>query len=133
MIWQGGFLLGDMYRLPPREGGWTEIAVPVEVDVLARAESVKILRDRLDGLDEADADQLAYQLGDLPLAVTQAAAYLAQTGMPVREYLNLLATGAAKILDEGRPVSYPRSLVAATQLAVDSLTRRDRAAAQLAS
>ena len=32
-----------------RERGWAEIAAPVEVDVLARAESVAILQDRVDG------------------------------------------------------------------------------------
>ena len=33
-----------------RERAWAEIAAPVEVDVLARAESVAILRDRVAGL-----------------------------------------------------------------------------------
>ena len=32
--------------------GWAEVAVPVEVDVLARAESVAILQDRVTGLGD---------------------------------------------------------------------------------
>ena len=63
-----------------RARAWTELAAPVEVDVLARAESVAILRDRVPGLSAADADRLAAQLGDLPLAVAQAAGFIAETG-----------------------------------------------------
>ena len=36
-----------------RERNWAEVAAPVEVDVLARAESVAILRDRVAGLERA--------------------------------------------------------------------------------
>ena len=46
-----------------REHRWAEIAAPVEVDVLARAESVAILRDRVPGLSEADAGRLAGRPG----------------------------------------------------------------------
>jgi hypothetical protein len=84
--------------------------VPIEVDVLVRSESVAILRDRVPTLSAADADSLGDALGDLPLAVVQAAGYMADTGMPAAEYATLLATQATKILDQGRPASYPRSL-----------------------
>ena len=115
-----------------REPGWTEIAVPVEIDVLARTESVAILCDRVAGLAEADASQLADRLGDLPLAVAQAAGFMAQTGMPAAEYLDQLETKAARILDQAPPASYPKSLAAATQLIADQLAHTDRAASQLA-
>ena len=108
-------------------------ATPVPVDVLARAESV-LLRDRAPGLGDADADRLADQLGDLPLAVAQAAGFMAETGIPVGEYLDLLRTQAGRLLDQPAPgSSYPRSLAAATRLAADRLDRDDPAAAQLAS
>ena len=117
-----------------RERAWAEIAAPVEVDVLARAESVAILQDRVTGLGAADADRLADQLGDLPLAVAQAAGFMAETGMPAAQYLDLLRTQAGKLLDQAAPgSSYPRSLAAATRLAADRLDRDDPAAAQLAS
>ena len=54
-----------------RAPGWAEVAVPVEVDVLARTESVALLVNRVPGLHEADADRLASRLGDLPLALTR--------------------------------------------------------------
>ena len=112
---------------------WVEVAAAVEVDVLVRAESVAILRDRVAGLGEADADQLAAQLGDLPLALAQAAGFMAETGMPTDQYLGLLRTHAARILDQAAPGSYPRSLAAATNLTADRLAQDDPAAAELAS
>jgi len=50
------------------------------VDVLVRSESVAILQDRVTGLSEVDAGRLAAQLGDLPLAIAQAAGFMAETG-----------------------------------------------------
>ena len=115
-----------------RERNWAEIAAPVEIDVLARAESVAILCHRVAGLAEADAARLAVQLGDLPLALAQAAGYMAATGMPAARYLDLLQTKAGQLLDQARPVSYPESLAAATQLIVDRLAEEDPPAAELA-
>jgi transcriptional regulator with XRE-family HTH domain len=115
-----------------RTRGWAEIAVPVEVDVLARTDSVAILRDRVSGLPAEDADRLAEALGDLPLALVQAAAFMAETGMTEREYTSLLTARATAILDQGRPTSYPRSLTAVTQLAFDRLRGQDEAAADVA-
>ena len=111
---------------------WTEIAVPVEVDVLARTESVKILRDRVRGLSTADADRLAEALGDLPLGVSQAAAYMAETGIDAGEYTALLVTRAGEVLDKGRPPSYPQSLAAAIRLTLVRLRGDDPGAADLA-
>ena len=117
-----------------RERAWAEIAAPVEVDVLARAEAVAILRGRVTGLGAADADRLADRLGDLALAVAQAAGFMTETGMPAAVYLDLLATRAGTLLDRAAPgSSYPRSLAAVTRLAADRLDREDPAAAQLAS
>ena len=65
-----------------RAPGWAEVAVPVEIDVLARAESVTILQKRVPALSAAEAGAVAEALGDLPLAVVQAASFMADTGMP---------------------------------------------------
>ena len=124
---------GGHVLITSRERGWAEVAAPVEVDVLARAESVAILQDRVAGLAEADADRLAAELGDLPLAIAQAAGFMAETGMAAAEYLGLLRTRAGQLLDQGAPGSYPRSLAAATQLIADRLAGEDPAAAELAS
>jgi hypothetical protein len=117
-----------------RARAWAEIAAPVDVNVMARAESVALLHHRVSGLSTADADRLAAQLGDLPLAIAQAAGFMAETGTSAAQYLDLLATQAGKLLDQPAPgSSYPQSLAAATRLAASRLDAEDPAAAQLAS
>jgi hypothetical protein len=91
-----------------RSAGWHETAAaPVEVDVFARSESVALLRERVPWLADADAQALGGQLGDLPLAITQAASYLADSRMPAADYLGLVKTRAARLLAHGTPASYP--------------------------
>ena len=124
---------GGHALITSRERGWAEVAAPVEVDVLARPESVAILQDRVPGLTGADADRLADELGDLPLAVAQAAGFMAETGMAAAEYLGLLRTRAGQLLAQAVPGSYPRSLAAASGLIADRLAVDDPAAAELAS
>ncbi len=117
-----------------QRGDWVETAVPVEVGVLTRRESVDMLRHRDSALSDADADRLAGALGDLPLAIAQAAEYMAATGgRPAEEYLHLLRTRAGQILDRGQPQTYPRTLAAATHLSFDRLEKDDPAAAALAT
>jgi transcriptional regulator with XRE-family HTH domain/tetratricopeptide (TPR) repeat protein len=115
-----------------RQAGWAELAAPVEVDVLARAESVALLQARVPGITDADADRLAAGLGDLPLALAQAGAFLDSAGTPAGQYLELLRTRAGQVLDQAVPGSYPRSLAAATGLTADRLAAGDPAAAELA-
>jgi tetratricopeptide (TPR) repeat protein len=115
-----------------RARGWEDVAVPVEVDVLTRAESVAILRGRARPLSEASADLVAEAVGDLPLAVAQAAGYLTETAAPAGEYVSLLHDRAAEILAQGKPSSYPRSLAAVIQLTYDQLREVDPATADLA-
>ena len=123
---------GGHALITSRSRGWDEVAGPVEVGVLTRDESVELLQRRVADLGEADASLVAAAVGDLPLAVAQAAGYMADTGMPGEEYAQLLTERAANILGLGRPSSYPRSLAAVTQLALDQLEAADPAAAQAA-
>jgi tetratricopeptide (TPR) repeat protein len=124
---------GGHVLITSRERKWGEIAAPVEVDVLARPESVALLQSRVAGLGDADADELAGLLGDLPLALAQAGGFMAETGMPVAQYRGLLHARAGQLLAHGEPGSYRASLAAATQLIADRLTGDDPAAAELAN
>ena len=54
------------------------------------------------------------------------------TALPAADYLHLVRTRAAQILDQGHVLSYPRSLAGAIQLTMERLTRDDSAAALLA-
>jgi transcriptional regulator with XRE-family HTH domain len=124
---------GGHVLITSREHGWDEVAAPIEIDVLTRAESVELFQRRVPTLTPTDADRLATELGDLPLAIAQAAGFIADTGTPASQYLDLLHSRARQLLDRGAPVSYPSSLAAATALIVDGLAVSDPAAAELAS
>ncbi|GAB3161078.1 hypothetical protein GCM10027290_67810 [Micromonospora sonneratiae] len=126
--------------LPPRGGhiiitsrspGWDEIAELVEVNLFDRAESVELLQRRMPGLPGADAVRLAQELGDLPLAVAQAASVMAEHGISAAEYIDLLVDNTWDILDNGTPTSYPASLAATIGVSLDRLTEENPAAAQL--
>jgi transcriptional regulator with XRE-family HTH domain len=124
---------GGHVLITSRERGWDEVASPVEVDLLTRAESIEMLLHRAPGLTEADADRLAAALGDLPLAIAQAAAFMAGTGTPASQYLGLLQTRAGHLLDLAVPGSYPQSLAAATVVTAARLSVHDSGAGDLAS
>ncbi len=114
-----------------RNLGWGELATRVEVDVLPRPESVELIHVSRPGVDEAEADRLAEAVGDLPLALAQAAGFLAETGMPVDHYLGLLDTRAEELLDQSPPESHPLSLAAVIRVSTDRLAEVDPAALAL--
>ncbi|HET9256651.1 MAG TPA: FxSxx-COOH system tetratricopeptide repeat protein [Pseudonocardiaceae bacterium] len=73
-----------------RNPDWAERANPIQVDVFRREESVTHLRGRVPAITQEQAGQVAHALGDLPIAVAAAGAWLAETGTPVREYLEAI-------------------------------------------
>jgi tetratricopeptide (TPR) repeat protein len=105
-----------------RNHRWQGTVDMVAVDVFRRDESIAFLNRRVPkGVDLADANQLAEQLGDLPLALEQAAALQAETGMSIEEYLRLLEAHTTQLLAAGSPSEYPVSMTAAWSLSVSQL------------
>ena len=87
-----------------RNHSWQGVVDTVPVDVFSRAESVAFLRKRLPGTaTPEDANRLAEELGDLPLALEQAGALQAETGMSMEEYLRLLEEQTASCSTRTRP------------------------------
>ncbi|WP_141582136.1 FxSxx-COOH system tetratricopeptide repeat protein [Actinomadura sp. WMMA1423] len=117
---QGGHVL-----VTSRNPRWDGVGHTVQVDVFSREESVAFLNKRVPrAISEEDADRLAHELGDLPLALEQAGALQAETGMSVAEYLRLLAECTSQLLAEGKPTEYPVSMTAAWRLSVNSLAEK---------
>ena len=83
------------------DAGWQDLAGPVTVRVFTRAESVSVLSSRRPDLASGPADRIAATLGDLPLAVGPAAAFLADTGLSADAFLALLPGTA----EAGRPTA----------------------------
>ncbi|MGS2641133.1 FxSxx-COOH system tetratricopeptide repeat protein [Streptosporangium sp. LJ11] len=105
-----------------RNHSWQGVVDTVPVDVFSRAESVAFLRKRLPGtVSPEDANRLAEELGDLPLALEQAGALQAETGMSMEEYLRLLEEQTTQLLDANKASDYPLSMTAAWSLSVSQL------------
>lgn len=105
-----------------RNPRWDTVARTVPVEVFAREESIEFLGKRVArAITREDADRLANELGDLPLALEQAGALQSETGMSVSEYLRMLKERASQLLSEGKPTEYPVPMTAAWKLSVDSL------------
>ncbi|WP_253728584.1 FxSxx-COOH system tetratricopeptide repeat protein, partial [Lentzea aerocolonigenes] len=111
--------------------GWTGAATSVELGVFERDESIELLGKRGPDINVDDANRLAEKLGDLPLAVEQAATWRAMTGMPVAEYLRLFDESVAEILDTSAPPAYEVSVAAAWNVSFDELKTRNPAAHQI--
>ncbi|MFJ5208976.1 MULTISPECIES: FxSxx-COOH system tetratricopeptide repeat protein [Streptomyces] len=112
-----------------RNPRWHELATPVPVGVLARRDSVSLLRARTPWLTATDTDRLAAALDDWPLALVQAAEVLATTS--VRDYLEQLTDRAGEVTDAGKPLDYPRTLAAQIRLSMRRLRAQDSQAAQV--
>jgi tetratricopeptide (TPR) repeat protein len=117
--------------LTSRNQNWSHLGHPLEVDVFNREESVEHLLRRVPALDPRDADAVAAALGDLPLAVEQAGAWLAETATPVSDYLAELAAQDTRVLALNPPPGYPQPVAATWNISLTRLRERSPAAVRL--
>lgn len=124
---------GGHVLLTSRDRTWVNDAGLVEVEVFRRHESTDLLHRLNAGLSHADAEQVAKELGDLPLAVAQAAVWLSESSMPVATYLGMLEDRLTQVLQSTQlpERDYPHSAAASWRLAVDELRRVNLAAAEM--
>jgi hypothetical protein len=122
---------GGHVLITSRNQTWSYIAEPLEVDVFQREESIAHLLLHVGQLSRAAADEVAAALGDLPLAIEQAAAWLEQTGMQAEDYLEQLRSQATEVLALGEVANYPLSVVTAWNMSIERLRGRSPAAVRL--
>ncbi|KUO02181.1 FxSxx-COOH system tetratricopeptide repeat protein [Streptomyces resistomycificus] len=104
-----------------RNEGWAQIGERVEVDVFSRTESIEHLLHRVSAISAEDADRVAEALGDLPLAVDQAAAWLNETGQDASEYLELLEPQLATLEAAADVRAYPLQVGATWNISIQQL------------
>jgi class 3 adenylate cyclase len=114
-----------------RYPAWGALGGRLEVDVLTRPETIALLRARIPTLDEELADKLAAELGDLPLAAAQAAAYLEQTDLRPEDYLRRFRTRRATLLARGDVLGYHGRIDTTWAISFERLRAEDPAAVQL--
>jgi len=114
-----------------RDQNWGEVATRVTVPKLPRPESIAFLEKRLDRPDPL-AHQLADELGDFPLALAQAAAYIETTQASVAAYLDLYRTRRQELWqDEPAPAGYEQTVATTWSVAMTNLQKECPAALDL--
>ena len=86
----------------------------VRVDVFTKEEALSLLTMRAMMTDQEGTAELTAELGYLPLAIAQAAAFINRRHISYREYLLLLrAAPVSEVLTQVKGEVYPRNLTAA--------------------
>ncbi|MGB3458436.1 MAG: FxSxx-COOH system tetratricopeptide repeat protein [Halobacteriota archaeon] len=111
---------------------WGGVAKLMPARVFDRAESIEFLCKRTGQEDKKAADALADELGDLPLALEQAGAYIETTGISLSEYQELFQSRRKELWeDESHPPDYPDSVATTWSLAMEQVSQESQAAADL--
>ena len=96
----------------------------LEVPVLDPAAAAEFLIERTGDPDREAAEDLAAELGRLPLALEQAAAYIVGTpGTSLPSYLRLYRQRRSDLLRRGQPTGYSGTVMTTWALAFDRLQR----------
>jgi tetratricopeptide (TPR) repeat protein len=99
--------------------GWERDATPLRVPPLDRGESVTFLLRRTGQEDEDAADELAWELGNLPLALEQACGYIGETSIMLRDYVNAFRSRRHALWEfERGPVDHERTVATTFSLAI---------------
>ena len=125
---QGG---GGHILVTSRNQTWEQRGTSLPVDVFPRPDSVEHLSRRAPGLSAEEADRVAEAVGDLPLAVEQAGAWLAETATPIEEYLRQLNEQTTGVLDLNQAPDYPETVAATWNISIARLRERSPASVRL--
>jgi hypothetical protein len=93
----------------------------LDVAVLDTEVAARFLLTRTGDPDQATARELAVELGGLPLALEQAAAYMQATGTPLAGYRRLFRARQADLLARGEAAGHPAGVAATLGLALSRL------------
>ncbi|MGN9906276.1 FxSxx-COOH system tetratricopeptide repeat protein [Phytohabitans sp. LJ34] len=114
-----------------RNQAWADYAKGMSVDVFRRAESVAHLRQRVTEMTAQEADQVAEILGDLPIAIAAAGAWLAETLTSVPEYLREIERHGPRALSGSDDKGSGAAVEATWDLSLTRLRSQSEAAYRL--
>jgi hypothetical protein len=104
-----------------------DLGVAVDVPVFTRAESAGYLAARTGLTDAAGADEVAAELGDLPLALAQAAAAISGQHLGYQQYLARLGrVPVSSLLGRVPGGGYPLPLASALLLSIEAVQDADQ-------
>jgi tetratricopeptide (TPR) repeat protein len=116
-----------------RNAEWGESAAVTQLGRMTRSESIAFLRKRTERKDANEvASKLAQAVGDLPLALEQAAAVINESRIGFADYLARFETHWAELLTRGRGAGdYPDSVAMTWEISFRAVEEDAPAAAQL--
>ncbi|HEV3062834.1 MAG TPA: FxSxx-COOH system tetratricopeptide repeat protein [Vicinamibacterales bacterium] len=114
-----------------RNRDWADVARVIDVDVFQRQESLEHLTRRVPELSVPDAERIAATLGDLPIAIANAGALMAETGTTASDYLDQFNRRARETLSVVKSPNYPTDVAATWAISLEQLGKRSAAALRL--
>jgi len=115
-----------------RNPSWRGVGSPLSVQVMERVESVDFLLKRTGQTDEEAVGALAEALGDLPLALEQAGAYIEATERSLSDYLKLFHDHRLQLLRRGIPsTDYPATVATTWEISFQQVQQASPAGADL--
>ncbi|AZP15844.1 toll/interleukin-1 receptor domain-containing protein [Streptomyces aquilus] len=121
---------GGHVLITSRNPSWQALGSGSAVEVLPRADSCRCLQSLDPRLADDQASAIADTLGDLPLALAQAAQVLTE-GMSARQYLALIRKNATPVMKQGASARNPETLVRILDTLIAGLASEHPEAADL--
>ena len=114
-----------------RRGGFAALGQVMALDVVDLPTAVALLKNRVPALENGVAQDIAKELGRLPLALEQAAAYLDRSAMPQLDYLDLLRRRAADLYARGHVTGRRDTIATLWDITLERISTEDPAAVLL--
>lgn len=111
--------------------GWQALGEAVELGPFRETEALCFLRARLGRDDEEDLRRICETLGNLPLAVEQAAGYMEATGIDPGAYVERLVKRSPELLRRPRPIDYEHTVSTTWQLSMEQINTHREAGSLL--
>jgi DNA-binding SARP family transcriptional activator len=110
-----------------RAGTWPDRRIVLPVPPLTEPDAMRLVTSLSGDPDQHSAAVLAHELGGLPLALAQAACYVAHSTLDLSGYLALYRNRRAELHQQGHAPDYPDTVATTWQLAFDQLSPPARA------
>lgn len=105
-----------------RNPNWGGVAESLQVEKFQRDESIEFLLTRTGEPDQVAANELAEELGDLPLALEQARAYVERTGGDLSHYLSLYRERFQELWEQDEPPQgYNQTIATTWSMSIEQL------------
>jgi tetratricopeptide (TPR) repeat protein len=114
-----------------RDPNWKGVASALPVEPMKRKEAVNFLLKRTKSTSSRAASRLAEALGDLPLALEQAGAYIEETGCLTAHYLTLFKTHPKKLLRRGARADFQATVATIWEISFEQVKKKSPAAQDL--